>query len=32
MVLGAIAGTLALFYLPFYVSFQSQARGILPNV
>jgi len=33
IVLGAILGVLGfVLYLPFYVSFQSQARGILPNL
>ncbi len=33
MVLGAIVGIAGfVLYLPFYVSFQSQARGILPNL
>ena len=33
VVLGAILGIAGLaLYLPFYVSFQSQARGILPNL
>jgi YYY domain-containing protein len=33
IMLGAILGVLGfVLYLPFYVSFQSQARGILPNL
>ena len=33
VVLGAILGVVGfVLYLPFYVSFQSQARGILPNL
>ncbi len=33
IVLGAILGVVGfVLYLPFYVSFQSQARGILPNL